>query len=157
MTTTASDAKEIRKELKGIGLNSKDVSVRSQIYSMGSTIHMSIKSDKALKLKKEIEAIAANHEKIDRDEMTGEILCGGNHFIQVGVDWNFEHALMEKNESAIMTVINQAKEKMNQIMEYCGVKFFYDERRSEFCTAGHSGFGYREADHFKWVLMRNAY
>jgi hypothetical protein len=157
MTNTAKDAQEIRNELKKIGLNTKDVSVRSNIYSMGSSINVTIKSEKALSLRKEIKAIAENHETIDRDHATGEILCGGNRFVFVGVDWKFEHDLMNKHEPAIMEMIEKAKSTMNKIIEYCGMKFFYDDRTDQYCTMGTNGNSYRSIDQFKWVLLRGMY
>ena len=81
MTTTTDAAKAIREELKAAGIKARSVSVRSDLYSMGSTIRILVK-DAGVSLAV-VKAIAAKHERIDRDSATGEILSGGNRFIDV--------------------------------------------------------------------------
>lgn len=80
-TTTAEHAKEIRATLKAeLGATSKDVSVRTSNYSMGSSISVVIRSPK-FRLA-DVERIANRHERVSRDS-TGEILSGGNRFVFV--------------------------------------------------------------------------
>ena len=70
-------AKIIRSELKKVGYSSRMVSVRSN----SCAIHCEIKDkavDKAL-----VEKIAIQHEDIDYDQYTGEILSGGNTYVFV--------------------------------------------------------------------------
>lgn len=55
-------------------------SVRSDVYSMGASIHVTIKSA-AVSLAK-VEEIAAQFESIRRDS-SGEVLNGGNLYIHV--------------------------------------------------------------------------
>jgi hypothetical protein len=79
--TTAEKAKQIRQGLKVLGINSRSVSVRSDVYSMGATIRVLI-MDGAVK-KAPVEAIARQAEDVRRDEASGEILSGGNTFVTV--------------------------------------------------------------------------
>ena len=84
MTTrmsTQEHAAQIRTELKALGIKARAVSVRCDLYSMGSSIYVTIK-DPAVKLDT-VQAIAGKAEHIDRDEMSGEILSGGNCFVKV--------------------------------------------------------------------------
>jgi len=70
-------AKRLRQELKEKFPETK-FSVRIERYSMGEAINVfwtnGIASDKA-------EEVLKKYENIDYDEVTGEILCGGNRFV----------------------------------------------------------------------------
>lgn len=79
--STQTHAGEIRAALRSAGYTGRQVSVRSKIYSMGSSIRVKIK-DASVDPTKVIEAVKG-HEHIDRDEATGEILGGGNRFVNV--------------------------------------------------------------------------
>jgi len=81
MTTAAQDCKAIRTELKKIGISNRRVSVRAENYSMGSSIHVEIKD--ATIAMSTVKAIAEAHEKIDRCEITGDILSGGNRYLHI--------------------------------------------------------------------------
>ncbi len=78
MTVEAST--KIRAALKAAGYGTKDVSVKNDSYSMGSSVHVRIK--RATVPKDAIEAIANKHESVRRDD-SGEILSGGNMFVSV--------------------------------------------------------------------------
>jgi hypothetical protein len=73
----AETAKTIRAALKAKFPGVK-FSVRSQSYSMGSSVHVRWSDGPT---EKQVEKIACAHEKIDRDGY-GEILSGGNRFVQ---------------------------------------------------------------------------
>jgi len=78
--TTTDRAAIIRAALKAKGWNARKVSVRADYYSMGSSLHVTIKdADVPLAV---VEAIANEHESIDRDQF-GDILSGGNRFVHV--------------------------------------------------------------------------
>lgn len=84
-TTVAEAAKIIRKRIKDeLGANSKQVSVRSSSYSMGSSISVRIK-DPSVNYAA-VEAIANRQESISRCEYSGEILSGGNRYVSVEYD-----------------------------------------------------------------------
>ncbi len=83
MTTTAEHAKEIRTRLKAAGITSRDVSVRSDVYSMGSAIRVCIRTlDVPYAV---VKNAADGHEHVRRDEQ-GEILSGGNMYVDVNID-----------------------------------------------------------------------
>jgi hypothetical protein len=84
-TTPAEDAAQIRAAYKRHGWSSKDISVRARSYSMGSSIDVVVKRP-GIPLAV-VKGIAETCEKIDRCEITGEILSGGNRFVSVTVDW----------------------------------------------------------------------
>jgi len=78
-------AKLLRNELKALGLTSQDVSVRVKPCTYSERMDVIIKN---LSIDiKEIERLARKYEKVDRDEITGEILAGGNDYVYVAYDW----------------------------------------------------------------------
>jgi hypothetical protein len=81
LTTTERSA-AIRADLKKIlGATAREVSVRCDKYSMGSSIYVTVKTG-AIALAA-VEAIANQYESVARCEMTGEILNGGNIYMHV--------------------------------------------------------------------------
>jgi len=91
------EAKAIREILKKeLGLSAKDVSVRTKKGGYSKAVRVNIKTMKALALKSKIEEVGSKFRDYDRDEATGEILAGGNTFIFVEIDWDFEKSLKEK-------------------------------------------------------------
>jgi len=81
MTTAAESTKIIRTELKKIGISNRRVSVRAENYSMGSSINIEIKD--ATIAMSTVKAIAEKQERIDRCEITGDILSGGNRYLHI--------------------------------------------------------------------------
>jgi hypothetical protein len=79
--TTTERAAEIRKALKAQGITSRDVSVRSDYFSMGSSIDVSIKNPRVAL--GPVKQIAEAHESISRCSVSGEILSGGNRYVHV--------------------------------------------------------------------------
>lgn len=82
--TTTEHAAEIRADLKRAGMTSRDVSVRKESYSMGSSIYVTAKNPR-VRLD-EVRAIAEPHERIRYCQATGEILGGGNMYMHVEYD-----------------------------------------------------------------------
>ena len=83
--TPAQAAKAIRNALKAeMGITSKQVSVRSSSFSMGSAIRLTIK-DLTVDFKR-VKEIAKEKEEVSRDQATGEILSGGNQHILLSLD-----------------------------------------------------------------------
>lgn len=70
-------AKKIRVALKAAFPHVK-FSVRSDSYSMGSSVNVKWTDGPT---EGQVEKIACQHESIDRDQATGEILSGGNRFV----------------------------------------------------------------------------
>ncbi len=83
LTSSARAAKEIRDELRAAGVPARAVSVRSDNFSMGSSVNVEIKSlDVSYAV---VEAGASKHDRVSRDGF-GEILGGGNMYVTVRVD-----------------------------------------------------------------------
>lgn len=82
MTKNTTDrAAEIRAALKAKHITSRQVSVRADYFSMGSSITITIKD--ANVRASVVSAIANQHESISRCHLTGEILSGGNRYVSV--------------------------------------------------------------------------
>ena len=88
------EAKQIRADLKSeLKLTNRDVSVKASYGGYSSSVDVSVKSMKALVLFNKIKDIGMSKESYQRDERSGEILSGGNTFINVSIDWKFEQSL----------------------------------------------------------------
>lgn len=82
MTHNTTDrAATLRAAYKAKGWSSRDISVKSNYFSMGSSIDIRVKNA-AVPLAT-VEAMANEHESIRRCELTGEILSGGNCYVHV--------------------------------------------------------------------------
>lgn len=77
LSSAAATAKAIRAELK---LARISASVRASNYSMGSSVHIHLRDHRDTH---RAEAIANKFEQVSRCEITGEILSGGNFFVNV--------------------------------------------------------------------------
>jgi len=102
-----SPANQIRADLKAAGYKTTQVSVRHHHYSMGSTIHVTIR-DEAVD-HDEVERIAKGEERISRDEMTGEILCGGNRFVDIHYSSKLESIWAERYAADALAAAAQAE------------------------------------------------
>jgi hypothetical protein len=107
MIGTVEAAQEIRKGLKAAGIKARSVSVRCDLYSMGSSIYVRIK-DPTVSLAK-VKAIAENFEKVDRDAYSGEILSGGNRFVTVEFSDEATEALAAPHRDAILAIPNDGR------------------------------------------------
>jgi hypothetical protein len=95
--TVTEAAADIRKALKAKGWTTRDVSVRAESFSMGSSIHIRIKNaDVPLA---PVSAIANDKEKIDRCHLTGDILSGCNRYVHV----DYDHVAMDALAPATST------------------------------------------------------
>jgi hypothetical protein len=79
-------AKLIRAELKTLFPYTK-FSVRSDRYSMGSSVYVKWTD---FPTNEEVEKVIGKYERVSRDEYTGEILCGGNMFVNTSHSWTDE-------------------------------------------------------------------
>ena len=80
-TTAAQDAAVIRGQLKALGWTSRQVSVRSSEYSMGSEVRVVIK-DPYVPIDL-VRGIATKQAESIRRDAHGDILGGGNRFVYV--------------------------------------------------------------------------
>ena len=97
-TTIASPANNVRAALKKAGFNTRQVSVRCPHCTLYVTIR-----DASVSLTR-IEEIAGQFESVSRDHATGEILAGGNTFVQVA----YADALVEPIKGEIIAVLGPA-------------------------------------------------
>lgn len=99
----------IRAELKKLGYNSRQISVRSGNcgYSSYSTIRI---LDLSIDIKL-VEEACLKFNDVDYDERTGEILEGGNTYVSVEYDWKTlaiaEDEQMPKVEKVVAELENQ--------------------------------------------------
>lgn len=122
---TTERAKLIRQALKSkLGLSPRDASVRSDWFSMGSSINVRLKNtDKAnavaLGL---VEKIASEHQSIRRCEMTGEILSGGNRYVSVDRIHEGSKAIAQPFLAAAERAMAEAGgSAILPVSEHCGV------------------------------------
>lgn len=132
--TTKEAAARMRKELKAAGYNSRKVSVRTDYYSMGSSIHVTVRArgvDGAT-----VKAIANAGERIDRCEITGEILSGGNLFVH----FDYCGKLLKEIEADISAEVEAGFAAMyatpGEKVTICGLEFYIPasgDRLSDIC------------------------
>lgn len=105
----AEAAAEIRGKLKALyGITSRQVSVRAKSFSMGSSLDVTI-NDPAVDIR-EVRNVADSKEKIDRD-MYGEILSGGNHYLDVRYGDKAAEAFAAANADAIAKLVEVLPER----------------------------------------------
>lgn len=102
-------AKELRKELKALGISNKDVSVRVSPCTYSEAMDVTIKN-LSVDIRK-VEELALKYERIDRDERSGEILSGGNEFVEVKYDWQILAKESKKYFSAAEGVLKTELEQ----------------------------------------------
>ena len=107
MNTTESAA-QLRGALKRRGWSSRQVSVRAKYFALGSSIDVEIK-DPGVRLKT-VEAIASEHEHIDRCEITGEILGGGNTYLHVRYSSDALNIIGRRYADAVQRAVNAIPE-----------------------------------------------
>lgn len=104
--TTTERAAEIRKALKAqYGWTSRQVSVVADLYSMGSSIRIRIK-DPSVHLAT-VKAVATPHESVRYCEVSGEILSGGNRFVDV----SYSHEACEAFRAKYLEAVKAAAAK----------------------------------------------
>lgn len=96
------DAAKIRADLKAAGYGVRDVSVRNDSYSMGSSVDVKIKrAEVPLGI---VSEIAHRQERIHRDE-SGEILSGGNMFVHV----KYAHGVLDAHAALVAKQIEAGR------------------------------------------------
>ena len=113
---------EIRKLLKERGWNSRKVSVRGGRLTYSGEVRVTIK-DPAVPYH-EVEKLAKGFEKIDRDHLSGEILSGGNTYVDVNLSESVVRVLEVRHLEALTAAV--AKIDGNSIIdvtENVGVSF----------------------------------
>lgn len=121
--STTEHAAYIRHTLKTEhGWNSRHVSVKARYYSMGSSIDVRIK-DASVALSV-VEEIANKAERIDRCEISGEILSGGNRYVHVSYDSDVLQAMGKQFEPAVEAANEERKTRSaNCLIPIAGTPF----------------------------------
>lgn len=131
--TPAEQAAEIRATLKKThGWNGRQVSVTAQVFSMGSSITVKIK-DPTVPIKV-VEAVAKEAEKIDRCEITGDILSGGNRYVHVNYTSEAEKVIMAPWVEAVKAAIASVTPGSNSLAKVEGTEFLVGYR-NQWCTS----------------------
>ena len=119
---TTERAAMIRAELKAKHKwSSRDVSVKADHFSMGSAIRISIKNP-AVKLAA-VKEIAEAHESISRDA-SGEILSGGNRYVDIGYSSEAREALAAQHLPAVEAAAEKlASAEANHLIPVEGTGF----------------------------------
>lgn len=126
---TSEKSKLIRKELKEkLGFSSREVSVKTHSYSMGSSINVTLKSVESIRKRPEIEAISNKQEKIHRCEVTQEIMSGGNTYVDISIDYDLKNSIVAAEKEEVSKIAEKSKKDPNQMYKYKGTEFFYDLR-----------------------------
>lgn len=105
--STTDRAAEIRAALKARGWSNRKVSVRSDYFSMGSSIDVEIKDPDVPE--EAVKEIATAHERIDRCSITHEILSGCNRYVSVRYSHEARAALAAKHEAAVTEALEKAE------------------------------------------------
>ena len=96
--TIANPADRLRAALKNAGFNARRVTVRTR----HSTLYVTIRDASASLTR--VRAIAKPFESVSRDQATGEMLQGGNTYVQV----EYTEALVDPVKATILAVLDPA-------------------------------------------------
>jgi len=103
MSNTVQAAAEIRATLKREhGWSRRQVSVRADLYSMGSTIHVTI-MDVSVPIAV-VRSVVEPFEHVRHCEVTGEILCGGNTHVSLDYSPSAIEPLVAPIDALLATV-----------------------------------------------------
>jgi len=102
-------AAEIRKILKTKGWSSRKVSVRSEPCTLSNSLRIEIKD--ALVPLNEVEAVAKKYQHVDRCEFSGEILCGGNTYVNVSYQ-SYPESVLDPYADRIVARVEAAMAKV---------------------------------------------
>lgn len=99
-------AARMRAAFKSQGWGRKHVSVRSSNYSMGSSVHIEVKSGEVDE--RVCERVAECEESISRDQW-GDILGGGNFFVFVQLDSDYRNEAAAPWVEPVTAALKQAQ------------------------------------------------
>jgi len=105
--STKERAAQMRGEFKAAGWNARKISVRTEYFSLGSAIHVTVR-DASVDVAK-AEEIAKGFESIRRDEYTGEILGGGNCYLHFGLSDEVKTTLAAPILPAVEAALEEVK------------------------------------------------
>lgn len=106
LTPAANAAAQVRAAIKSeLGFNSRDVSVRCDNFSLGSSVDVTIKSAEAFDARARVEALARGAENVRRCEATGEILSGGNRYVSIDYSAACREIIARRHVDAVAAAI----------------------------------------------------
>lgn len=149
----------IRAELKKLGFNSKQVSVKSGNCGYSDYSHITIK-DLSIDIKA-VEKVCKVFNHVDYDEYTGEILSGGNTYIRVEYDYkalsdmmNAKMPEVEKIASALATEQKHIKKGNSEYVLYKDNRGFYMVCYENSSSCGSLKINATSVEQYKWQLAR---
>lgn len=110
-TTPAEASAQVRALCKAEGWTTKDISIRCESYSMGSSINAEIKSARVYVPR--LREILATVEHIDRCSVTGEILSGGNRYVHV----RYSRAAEREIAAPYLAAFNAALARLDELAD----------------------------------------
>lgn len=116
MESTKEAAARIRAMLKEKkGWNAKDVTIRTEYFSMGSSIHATIRNARVPG--HELERILESGERIHRCEYSGEILGGGNRYVHLHYTEEVQEILARRHIDALQTALGRLDDREENELE----------------------------------------
>jgi len=126
-------AAQIRSTLKKAhGWSSRQVSVRAEYFSMGSSLEVVVK-DPAIPLPV-VKAVAEQAESIRRCEYSGEILSGGNRYVSVRYSHQAQQTIGARYLEAVQAAIGRLSPEHPSLLELVGDTGFLVGRRDWLLT-----------------------
>ncbi len=112
------NSRQIKAELKANGINTKNISVREDRGGLSWSFTVRLKSfDYTIE---DVERVVNKFRHVDRDEYSGEILSGGNTYIHVQYDYDFQHEQENKFLDTAKELISELKENEGVTVEKFG-------------------------------------
>lgn len=136
MLTLKEKVQAIRKELKAIGITTKQVSVKGKDALYDESIKINIK-DLNVKIQT-VENIAHKYEQLDIDKASGEILQGCNTYVSVDLDYE---SLLEARKD-FLNKANDILTESNKIAEDDNLTILDDDRLKIIYTKCNSNIPY---------------
>lgn len=106
------NSKELKQYFKENGIETKNISIRHSYFGYSDGFDVTIK-DISISRKK-VEHLLKKYESIDRDERTGEILAGGNTYIQVSYDYDSIQEKLDEYNVKILDYISNELSKESE-------------------------------------------
>ena len=129
--STDDAAKALRKALKEeLGYNARQVSVRKHLYSMGSSLYVTIRARGVDKAK--VTEIANRAQIIRYCEVTQEILSGSNRFVNVDFDRKLVDEASLKVAGEVDEACKMAQERPGYTFEAFGWNIWWCDVNREF-------------------------
>jgi len=119
--TRTEKAAQLRKELKAHGWTSRDISVRARSCTYSSAIDVVVKRADIDMGK--VRELAMEYESISRCEYSGEILSGGNTYVEVRRAYELAESMADAIQPACAKALENASIELNTVVEVDGTGF----------------------------------